>query len=92
MIDFENALRAVFRTVVKEELSASLPQQPIKNENTKATIKGIRGLATYCGISTATAQRLKSEGKVPYSRIGKRVFFCPTEVDKALKVKEDAIC
>lgn len=89
MIDFENALRTVFRAVVKEELSASLPKQPMQEvKSTKATVRGIRGLAEYCGISTATAQRLKSEGKIPYSQIGHRVYFCPADIDEALKVKE----
>lgn len=63
-------------------------KQPTPAKDTRATIRGIRGLAAYCGISTATAQRLKSEGRVPYSRIGNRVYFCPCEVDEALKVKE----
>ncbi len=93
MIDFEDALRTVFRAVVKEELSASLPKQPTPEvKSTKATIRGIRGLAAYLGVSTATAQRIKSEGRVPFSRIGNRVYFCPAEVDEALKVKEGASC
>ena len=88
--NFNDALRSLFRSVVREELMAtSATQQPSQEvKDTHATIRGIRGLATYCGISTATAQRLKSEGRVPYSRIGNRVYFCPSEVDEALKVKE----
>ena len=87
--NFESALRSIFKSVVKEELMAtSATQQPSQPKDTRATIRGIRGLAAYCGISTATAQRLKSEGRVPYSRIGNRVYFCPSEVDEALKVKE----
>lgn len=92
--NFESALRSIFKSVVKEELMAtSATQQPsMQARDTRATIRGIRGLAAYCGISTATAQRLKSEGRVPYSRIGNRVYFCPSEVDEALKVKEGASC
>ncbi len=87
--NFESALRSIFQSVVKEELMASsATKQSSQPKDTKATIRGIRGLAEYCGISTATAQRLKSEGKVPYSRIGNRVYFCPAEVDNALKVRE----
>lgn len=88
--NFESALRSIFKSVVKEELMAtSATQQPsTQARDTRATIRGIRGLAAYLGISTATAQRLKSLGLVPYSRIGNRVYFCPSEVDEALKVKE----
>lgn len=88
--NFESALRSIFKSVVKEELMAtSATQQPsTQARDTRATIRGIRGLASYLGVSTATAQRLKSLGLVPYSRIGNRVYFCPSEVDDALKVKE----
>lgn len=88
--NFESALRTIFKSVVREELMAtSGTQQPsTQAKDTRATIRGIRGLAAYLGISTATAQRLKSLGLVPYSRIGNRVYFCPSEVDEALKVKE----
>ena len=74
-------------------MATSGTQQPsTQAKDTRATIRGIRGLAAYLGISTATAQRLKSLGLVPYSRIGNRVYFCPSEVDEALKVKEGASC
>lgn len=70
-------------------MATSAMQQPsTQHKDTKASIRGIRGLAAYLGVSTATAQRIKSEGLVPYSRIGNRVYFCPCEVDEALKVKE----
>ena len=92
--NFNDALRSLFRSVVREELMAtSATKQPsTQHKDTKASIRGIRGLAAYLGVSTATAQRLKSDGHVPYSRIGNRVYFCPCEVDEALKVKEGASC
>ncbi len=87
--NIETALQFLIRNAVKEELMASsATKQPSQPKDTKATLRGIRGLAAYLGISTATAQRIKSEGRVPYSRIGNRVYFCPSEVDEALKVKE----
>lgn len=87
-----DALRTIFKEVVMEQMSALPQAQPTQAKDTRATIRGIRGLATYLGISTATAQRLKSLGLVPYSRIGNRVYFCPSEVDEALKVKEGTRC
>uniref|UniRef100_UPI004056C276 DUF3853 family protein n=1 Tax=Alistipes sp. TaxID=1872444 RepID=UPI004056C276 len=87
--NIETALQFLIRNAVKEELMASsATQQPSQPKDTKATVRGIRGLAEYCGISTATAQRLKSEGKIPYSQIGHRVYFCPADIDEALKVRE----
>ena len=84
-----DALRTIFKEVVMEQMSVlQAEKQPTQHKDTKASIRGIRGLAAYLGISTATAQRIKSEGRVPYSRIGNRVYFCPSEVDEALKVKE----
>lgn len=87
-----DALRTIFKEVVMEQMSALPQAQPTQPKDTRATIRGIRGLAAYLGISTATAQRIKSQGRVPYSRIGNRVYFCPSEVDEALKVKEDKRC
>lgn len=78
----------IVRDVVREELHAFKTEKKQTIEPTKATIRGIRGLAAYCGISTATAQRLKSKGIVPYSQIGNRIYFCPSEVDEALKVNK----
>lgn len=57
-----------------------------KVERTK--ICGIRGLAELLGCSTATAQRLKNEKRVPYYNVGKRTFFYEDEVITSLKNKE----
>jgi hypothetical protein len=63
----------------------------------RTTLKGIRGLASYLGISTATAQRLKNENKVPYFMIYSRVYFEPEHVDQTIRGKltnngEDGKC
>lgn len=47
-------------------------------------IRGIRSLAEYLGCSIVTAQKLKNEGKIPYSTIGNRVIFNSIELDKFL--------
>ena len=85
-IDFTTALATIIRDAVRSEV-ATLNQPQEEKTTEHATIRGIRGLATYLGISSATAQRLKNEGKIPYSRIGSRVYFVPSEVDNAIKIK-----
>ena len=47
-------------------------------------IRGIRALAEYLGCSIVTAQKLKNDGKIPYSTIGNRVVFNSIELDKFL--------
>lgn len=53
----------------------------------RATIRGIRGLSEYTGISLATAHSLVKSGQIPCSRYGSRYLFVPEEVDNALKVR-----
>lgn len=53
----------------------------------RATIRGIRGLSEYTGISLATAHALVKSGQIPCSRYGTRYLFVPEEVDNALKVR-----
>ena len=84
-VDFSTALATIIRDAVREEV-ATLKQPQAEKKDTKATLRGIRALAVYLGVSTATAQRLKNEGKVPFSKVGKRIFFVPCEVDNAIKV------
>lgn len=78
-----DAFCKIMEEAVQEERLQYFKSQPLDNP---LKIRGIRELSKYLGISTATAQRLKNEGKVPFSQVGKRVFFVPSEVDKAIKV------
>ena len=89
-VDFSTALALLVRDAVREEV-ATLKQPQAEKKDTKATLRGIRALAVYLGVSTATAQRLKNEGKVPFSQVGKRVFFVPCEVDNAIKVNTNEL-
>ena len=66
-VDFSTALATIIRDAVREEV-ATLKQPQAEKKDTKATLRGIRALAVYLGVSTATAQRLKNEGKVPFSQ------------------------
>lgn len=89
MTDFNAVLSAMIVNAVKEGVATLQPEKESICEH--ATIKGIRGLAAYLGISSATAQRLKNEGKIPYSRIGNRVYFVPSQVDNAIKVNTNEL-
>lgn len=72
--------------LVIARMSDTQKDSAIKVERTK--ICGIRGLAQLLGCSTATAQRLKNEKRVPYYNMGTRTFFYADEVINSLKVND----
>jgi excisionase family DNA binding protein len=39
----------------------------------------------FLGIHSSTLNKWKSEGKIPFKKIGKRIFFLRSEVTAALK-------
>lgn len=39
----------------------------------------------YIGISTSALNKWKSENRIPYKKLGKRVFFSRKEIYEALK-------
>ena len=40
---------------------------------------------TYCKISLRTAQKLRDELKIPYSRVGRKILYKKSDVDAFLK-------
>lgn len=63
---------------------------PQRVEEKGTVIHGIRGLANYLHCSPSKAQDLKNKGIIPYSEVGRKVFFNSREVDIALK--KEVIC
>lgn len=49
------------------------------------TINGITELAKYLNISRSTANKLVSNGAIPYIQIWKKKFFSPADADAAVK-------
>ena len=68
-------LRDIIRDAVRSELSKQKEKELM---NFNETIQ-------FLGISRSTLNTWKSQGKLPFKRLGKRIFFCRAEVLLALK-------
>ncbi len=42
-------------------------------------------LVKYIGLGSSTIYRLKSENKIPYRKIGKRLLYVKSEIDDWIK-------
>ena len=67
-------LKEVIREVIREELN---PKDEKELLNFKETYE-------FLGCSGSTLNRWKAEGKVPYRKLGKRVFFLKSELLSSL--------
>lgn len=76
-------LEHFFSNIISDAVRKNMPTNPEKSKGVR--IKGIRGLASHLGASTATIQRLKNEGVLPFYCVGNRTYFYADEVDAALK-------
>jgi hypothetical protein len=78
------------KNVVGEVITTSITSLP-KFESTATDrglkLIGLRELKNYVGCGINTAQKLKDEGRVPYSQIGNRFYFYSNEVDEALRIR-----
>ena len=66
------------REVIKAELAIVSNQKSEKLMNAKQ-------LCEYLGIHISTLNTWKAEGKIPFKRLGKRIFFDREEVLSSLK-------
>jgi hypothetical protein len=57
----------------------------LKKANSPKMLYGLHGLADFLKVSVRTAMRYKKEGRVPFKRIGGKLFF---EIDKVLEAME----
>lgn len=71
--------------LLAEKIAARLRPEDREPEEKGIIIHGIRGLAKFLGISPSKAQDLKNRGAVPYSAVGRKVFFYAKEVEAALR-------
>lgn len=69
---------------VLEQMIVGSEAKPITQTEPKY-IYSIRGLADFLNCSTVTAQKLKSEGRIKYRQIGRKVIFETSEVIKAME-------
>ena len=68
--------------------AASLQAHQHNNMQEKRPLRGIRELANFLMVSTATAQKMKDEGTVPHYTIGNRIFFDRDAVMSAINSKK----
>lgn len=71
-----------------KELFYTTPQptpeiiQPTPPE--RRTLHSIRELADFIGCSTVTAHKFKSQGRIPFKQIGRKVLFNTVDVLNAM--------
>lgn len=68
-------LKSIIREAVKEEL----------NYKQEKELMSFKETCEYLGISTSALNKWKSENKIPFKKLGKRIFFSRTEITEALK-------
>ena len=68
-------LQELVRSAVKSELRNKQQKQLMNFKETRE----------YLGISTSTLNKWKSTDKIPFKRLGKRIFFNRSDVLQALK-------
>ena len=72
-------LRELIRTAVKDEIIAA------NSKKKERELLNSKELCEYLGIHISTLNNWKRESKIPFKRIGKRIFYERVEVRNALK-------
>ena len=54
-------------------------------KNAPQVIRGISGLARFLNVSIPTAQKMKTQKKIPYRQVGRVLVFVADEVLNAMK-------
>jgi len=74
-----NELQDLIREVLQQELSV-VNQHKIEKE-----LMSFKETIQFLGISRSTLNIWKSQGKLPFKKLGRRIFFSREEVLSALK-------
>ena len=72
-------LQELIRTAIREEISAAVEHKKDK------TLLNAKQLCEFLGIHISTLNTWKVDGKIPFKRLGKRIFFDRKEVLSSLK-------
>jgi len=70
-----NELTELIRNVLQAELSKGKEKELLNSKE----------LCEFLGIHPSTLSKWKAENKIPYKKLGKRIFFNREEVMQALK-------
>ena len=73
------------KSELKEIIKSSLIEVLKQNRKKESALMNSHQLCKWLGISLSTLAVWKRENKIPYKRMGKRIFFSKTEVLKALE-------
>ena len=74
-----NELQELIRTTVREEISVAAEQKKDK------VLLNAKQLCEFLGIHISTLNIWKAKGKIPFKRLGKRIFFNREEILSSLK-------
>lgn len=78
-------LQECLRAIVREELSRLLPELLSHQQTKEEPYLTIEDVSQLLGVSEVTIHKWKKEGKLPFHRLGGRVYFLATEVRSAMK-------
>jgi len=71
-------LKDLIRSCIQEYLQEHLKQAPPEDN----TLLKIDAIADYLGVSKVTIHSWKKQGKIPFHRMGRRVYFKKSEILK----------
>ena len=79
--------KIILISISKEELKELIHDAVAHAINTKKEkeLLSFRETLEFLGISASCLNKWKSQGKIPYKRLGKRIFFNTKDVLAALK-------
>lgn len=67
-------LKEIIRAAVKEEM----------NQKKEKELMSFAETIEFLGISASALNKWKAENKIPYKKLGKRIFFSRADVTKAM--------
>lgn len=83
---FDQKFLSELSAAVAEQVISQLPDSQRKRQATEhLKLRGIRGIASYLGCSTRTAQSMKNKGLFPVYYVGKNVFAYSDEIEAGIK-------
>ena len=74
----EEKLKSIVSEAIKFELSK------VEKQKSEKELMNAKELCEYLGIHISTLNNWKAHGKIPFKRLGKRIFFEKAEVKRAL--------
>ncbi len=74
---------AELEKIVRDAVKSALAE--VRAKEKEKELMNFREAKEFLGISASTLNKWKAENKIPYRRLGKRIFFKKDEIIKALE-------